>query len=133
MAVVLAPRLIAPDRWVPMVLRSAIAALSEDSIQRFVELVMKRANGAIEAAGDEAQLLQKLRSMNQHSQLEWADGFLHGFESFKSSWPAKSMNSDDHAALRMIRGGADRGFSGSDLKTLAQWIAVRHARNRTSA
>jgi hypothetical protein len=71
--------------------------------------------------------------LKKHGQQNWAEGFLHGYESFKSSWPAKSLGPNDLAVLRTIAGAADRGFSGSDLTTLAQWIAMRHARNRTSA
>jgi yecA family protein len=128
-AVVVAPKLIAPNRWVPIVIQSAVAALSEGTIQRFVELVMIRVNGVIEAAEDEAQLLHKLRSLTKHGQQDWAEGFMHSVESFKSSWPAKSMDADDRAALRVIAGGTDRGFSGADLATLAQWIAARHTSN----
>jgi hypothetical protein len=133
MAIILAPRLIAPSRWIPIVLKPAIVALSEETLQRLMDLVVMRANSTIKIAGDEAQLLHKLKSMTKSGQREWAEGFLQGVESFKSSWPAKSMDPDDLVALRTMAAGADSGFSGSDLTTLALWIAARHARNRTSA
>ena len=38
MAITLAPKMIAPNRWLPEILGSAVAGLTSDSLQRFADL-----------------------------------------------------------------------------------------------
>ena len=44
MSVVIAPKMIAPNRWLPQILENAVAGLDPADLQRFLDIVMMRAN-----------------------------------------------------------------------------------------
>jgi len=129
MSITLAPKLIAPNRWLPEILGSAIASLGPDSIQRFADLIMMRANACIEQASQPALFAAAMSKRNSMATRDWATGFSHACGQFRASWPAKSTAPDDRAMMQRVSDAMATGFSPADVKTLSQWVAARHDRN----
>jgi hypothetical protein len=129
-SIVIAPKLITPNRWLPILLEGAIGRLAASNVQRFLDIVMMRANGAIALAEDSAAVERHLGKMSVQ---DWAAGFSQGCTTFKSSWPAKSTGPDDRTMQKLVAKAAETGFATSDLRTLCQWIAARHAANMMRA
>jgi len=88
MAVVIAPKMIAPNRWLPKLLDGAIGGLDPAKLQRFLDLLMLRANGAIEMAEGGGRIARQMAKHPAGATQDWAAGFSQGCESFKSSWSA---------------------------------------------
>jgi hypothetical protein len=102
-AVVIAPKLITPNRWLPILLEAAMGRLDPSNLQRFLDMVMMRANAAIRLA-EEVSAFE--RYMGALAAQDWAAGFSHGCTTFKSSWPAKSTRPDDKAMQKLVAGAA---------------------------
>jgi len=132
MSVTLAPKMIAPNRWLPEILGSAVASLTPDSIQRFADLILMRANDCVEQASQPAQFATALSKRSTMAMRDWAAGFSHACGRFRSSWPAKSTAPDDRAMMSLVSDAVTSGFSTAEVKTLSQWIGVRHERNTGS-
>ncbi len=130
MAIVLAPKIIAPNRWVPEILNGAMEALGPITIQRFIDIVMMRVNATVAQACDSDLFASTTASRPKLAMRDWAAGFTLGCKTFRSSWPAKAVGPDDHAMRHLISDAVGRGFSATDLGTLGQWIAARHASNK---
>jgi hypothetical protein len=129
-AIVIAPKLITPNRWLPILLEGAIGRLAASNVQRFLDIVMMRANGAIALADDSAALERHLGKLSVQ---DWAAGFSQGCTTFKSSWPAKSTGPDDRTMQKLVTKAAEAGFTTGDLQALSRWIAARHAANMMRA
>lgn len=132
MSITIAPMLIAPNRWLPEILGNAIATLEPDTIQRFADLIMFRANASVDQASQPAQFTAAMSKRNKMAMRDWAAGFSYACGQFRSSWPAKSTFPDDRAMMARVSDAMATGFSAAELKTLSQWLAARDARN-TSA
>jgi yecA family protein len=132
MSVTIAPKVIAPNRWLPEILGSAIGNLTPDSIQRFADLILMRANACVDQANKPAEFTAAMSGRSQMAMRNWAAGFSHACEHFRSSWPAKSTAPDDRAMMQRAADAMATGFSAAELKSLGQWIAARHDRNRGS-
>lgn len=130
MAIVIAPKQITPNRWLPILLEGAMHGLEPSNLQRFLDLVMLRAHRANAFAEDNTEFERQLGQIDAG---EWAAGFSKGCTSFKSSWPAKLTRPDDRAMQTLVAQAADTGFDNGDLRTLGQWIAARHAANLEGA
>ena len=78
MAIVLAPKMIEPNRWVQVILNSAMEALGPDTINRFIELIMMRANSAIAQARDAELFAAGIAKKTKMGRRDWAGGFSHG-------------------------------------------------------
>ncbi|MBA2437987.1 MAG: UPF0149 family protein [Acidimicrobiia bacterium] len=125
-AIVIAPKLITPNRWLPILLEGAMGRLEASNLQRFLDIVMMRANDAIALAEDSAAFERHLGKLPVQ---DWAAGFSQGCTTFKSSWPAKSTGPDDRTMQKLVAKAAETGFTTGDVRTLSQWIAARHAAN----
>jgi hypothetical protein len=132
MSVTIAPKVIAPGRWLPEILGSAIGNLTPDSIQRFADLILMRANACVDQANEPAEFTGAMSGRSQMAMRDWAAGFSHACEHFRSSWPAKSTAPDDRAMMQRTADAMATGFSAAELKSLGQWIVARHDRNRGS-
>ena len=132
MSVTLAPKIVMPDRWLPEIVGSAVASLTPDSIQRFVDLIMMRANGCVERAEDPSQFAAEMAKRSKTAACDWAAGFTYASGQFRSSWPAKATAPDDLAMIHLVSDAMSTGFEATQLKTLSQWVAARHDQNRWS-
>jgi len=129
MAVTLAPKMIAPNRWLPELLGSAVASLTPDSIQRFADLILMRANSCVEQAENPADFIAAMSGRSTMAARDWAAGFSHACGHFRSSWPARSTTQDDRAMMHRISDAMSTGFTAAEVKTLGQWISARHDHN----
>ena len=129
MSITLAPKLIAPNRWLPEILGNAMANLEPGTIQRFADLIMLRANACVDQANVPAQFFAAMSKRNKMAMRDWATGFSYACGQFRSSWPAKSTTPDDRAMMERALDAMATGFSASDIKILSQWIDARHAQN----
>jgi hypothetical protein len=132
MSITMAPKLVAPNRWLPEILGGAIASLKPDTIQRFADLILMRANACVDVAPRPADFAASLMKRSSGAMQDWAAGFSSACGKFKSSWPAKSTSRDDHAMIERVSDAMATGFSASDAKLLSQWIAARHDQNTRS-
>jgi len=132
MSITLTPKLIAPNRWLPEILGSAMATLEPGTTQRFADLIMMRANTCVDQANDPAQFAAAMSKRSKMALRDWATGFSSACGQFRSSWPAKSTGPDDWAMMERVSDAIATGFSAPEIKLLSQWIAARHAQN-TSA
>jgi len=126
LAIVIAPKMITPNRWLPILLEGAMGRLEPTNLQRLLDLVMMRANDATRLAEDSGAVERRLGKTDAQ---DWAAGFSKGCATFRSSWPAKSTRPDDKAMQKLVVVAAQSGFAGSEIRTLSQWIAARHAAN----
>ncbi len=129
MSITLAPKLIAPNKWLPEILSNAIGNLESDSIQRFADLILMHANACVEHADQASQFTAVMEKRSKMAMRDWAAGFSYACSQFKSSWPAKSTAPDDRAMMERVSDAMAAGFSAAEVKTLGQWIAARHDRN----
>jgi len=111
-AICTAPGIISPDRWVAPVLHATISALTERSLQRFIDLLMHRYNAALAALADRKGLERAFGLRDNLGLRDWFEGFMAGKQSFKPSWPAKALGPNDRAMLRQIAFWADDPASG---------------------
>lgn len=129
MGVVLAPKMITPSRWLPLILSRAMQVLDPATIQRFIEIVMMRATSASDQAASGTLTLAGGAGKGKQAMRDWARGFGLACDHFRSSWPAKTTSADDRAMIGRAADAMTTGFSETELRTLAQWITARHARN----
>jgi yecA family protein len=127
-AICVAPSFIPPDRWLAPVLRAIMSALTERNLHRCIDLLMQRYNATLAALADPKGLERALRFTDTLGQRNWFEGFMAGKQSFKPSWPAKTLGPNDKALLRQIASMADDPTSGSSaIPALAAWLAGRFA------
>ena len=125
-AIRLAPKIIAPGAWLENLLPQALEALSENKLQRFLDLLTVRYNALDSQLSDPATMDVVLGSMSDLDLEDWANGFSDGYESFDSSWPAKTLSKNDRAMLRQIRQLSREPQSrNGTLALLAPWLAAR--------
>jgi Uncharacterised protein family (UPF0149) len=125
-AIRLAPKMIAPGAWLENLLPYALEALSENKLQRFLDLLILRYNALGDQLCDPATMDAVLGSMSDLDLEDWADGFSDGYESFKSSWPAKTLSKNDRAMLRHISQlSRDPQSRSGSTALLAPWLAAR--------
>lgn len=131
MAITLAPKLIAPNKWVPEILGSAIANLGPDSIHRLADLILMHANTCIDHANEPALFNGTMAKRSKMAMRDWAAGF-SAYGHFRSSRPAKSTAPNDRAMMQRVSDEMSTGFSAAEVNNLSQWIAARHDRNKRS-
>lgn len=131
MAVVIAPKVINPDRWMSEILNAAVAALHPEMVERFLEVVMMRTHTTIDQSQDRVSFTSAMSKRGKKAKRDWATGFSHGYDTFRSGWPAKSTGADDRAMIKFISGKAKAEFSPEDIGTLALWIEARGLRTHS--
>jgi len=129
MSVVIAPKMITPNRWLPHILDSAAAGLDPADLQRFLDILMMRANAAIATVDGQIDFPADMKQRGVVGVREWASGFHTGRESFKSSWPKKSVGPTDQAILRQITEARTHGLLAPGIRIVGQWLSARHATN----
>ncbi len=129
MSVTLAPKMIEPNRWLLEILGSTVASLTPNSIQRFADLILMRANACVDHASEPAEFATAMSGRSKMAMRDWAGGFSSAHGQFRSSWPTKSTSLEDRAMINNVSDAMSTGFSTSEVTTLSAWIASRHARN----
>ena len=132
MSITIAPKLIAPNKWLPEISGSVIANLGLEGMQRFAYLIMLHANACVAQAGMPAEFTGSMGMRSKMAMRDWATGFSYAYGQFSSSWPTKKTTTDDRAMINQVSDAMATGISAPELKLLSQWIAARHTQN-TSA
>jgi len=133
MAIIIAPKMITPTRWMPPLFDHAITGLAPLELQRFLDIVMMRAHDAIGTAEDPEVFARQMAQRGPKGQQDWAAGFTLGCEKFKSSWPAISTGPNDRAVQRQISEGSKAGLETGEIRIIGQWLAARNAANLAEA
>ena len=133
MAIIIAPKMITPNRWMPPLFDHAITRMGPLELQRFLDIVMMRAHAAIAVAEDPEDFALQMTERGAQGQQDWAAGFTLGCEKFKSSWPAKATGPNDRAVQRQIGDGSKAGFETGETHIIGQWLAARNAANLAEA
>ncbi|WFE74716.1 UPF0149 family protein [Roseinatronobacter sp. S2] len=133
MAVIIAPKMITPNRWMPPLFDHAISGLGPLELQRFLDIVMMRAHGAIAVAEDPEDFARQMAQRGPKGRQDWAAGFTLGCEKFKSSWPAKATGPKDRAVQRQISDRSKAGLETGYIRIIGQWLAARNAANLAEA
>lgn len=129
MAIIIAPKMVQPNRWIAPVMEKVVSALEPASIQRFLDIILLRFNMSAELADDAAAMKKALSARPEKALREWAAGFVAAQASFKSAWPGKSLRPDDKTMGRMIAAAAESGLQPGEVETLARWINARFLQN----
>lgn len=133
MAIIIAPKMIAPNRWMPPLFDHAITRMGPTDLQRFLDIVMMRAHAAIAIAEEPEDFALQMTERGAQGQQDWAAGFTLGCEKFKSSWPAKATGPNDRAVQRQINNGSKAGLGAGEIHNIGQWLAARNAANLADA
>jgi len=103
MGVLLAPKSIEPTSWMVMILDRMKRPSDADAIQRFVELVTMHARVIYEQEVCDCDMFTVTMSKrSKAAKLDWAAGFSHACDQYKSSWPAKLTSRKDRAMVKWI-------------------------------
>jgi hypothetical protein len=127
MAVIVAPKMIGPTTWIGPLLSDPTGFPDEESLQRFLDIVMLRYSTVNDAAQDADALTARLGGLSDHALAEWSAGFTEVTGAFDSAWRARTMNRDDKAILKRIGRAADsEGDAASIRALLPAWLARRY-------
>ncbi len=126
-ALAISPRAPRPEAWLGPLL-GGIEFPGEGSVNRVMEIVIGRANGIDDEAGNVDAMVQVLRALDADDMKEWATGFDALVTAAPRAWPAKALTADDKrmmsAIAKVAQGDDDQVLPG----LLPPWIAGRHAR-----
>jgi hypothetical protein len=126
-ALAISPRAPSPEAWLGPLL-GGVEFPGEGSVNRVMEIVIGRANGIDDEAGNAEAMAQVLRALDTDDMRDWAAGFDALVTAAPRAWPTKALAADDKRMLRAIakvaKGSEDPGLPGP----LPAWIAERHAR-----
>lgn len=101
------------------------SALPERRLQRFVDLLLLRYNGALGLFASPEGASAALEALSASALHVWAGGFVAGYSTFRSSWTQKSLNKDDRAILKQIAAVANVPDPSPAIPVLAAWCVRR--------
>lgn len=123
--VVIAPQMIMPNQWLPAVLEPVLPRINPSQFQRFMDLVMMRAQAVSDVASVSGQLVAAISSRSKKGQVEWWRGFSDAVGKFRTAWPKKGMIKEDRRLLEMVT----EGLASAELAEFAALVAIRQERN----
>jgi yecA family protein len=124
-AVVIAPKMLMPNDWLPAILNAVLPRIDPARFQRFLDLVMMRVQAASYLAADPEAFLASMAGRTKKRQANWAAGFSQATDTFRSAWPKKGLTEEDRRLLAMVSEGRVPG----ELAEFATLIASRQIRN----
>lgn len=123
--VVIAPQMIMPNQWLPPILDPVLPRINPSQFQRFMDLLMMRAQTVSDVASVPDQLVAAISFRSKKGQLEWWSGFSDAVNKFCSAWPKKGMIKEDRRLLEVVTAG----LTSADLTEFAALVALRQERN----
>jgi len=123
--IVIAPKMIMPNEWLPPILDAVLPRIDPSRFQRFMDLLMMRAQTVSDLASAPADLVAAISGRAKKGQADWMLGFSQAVGKFQSVWPKKSLTKEDRRLFEICAAGV----TGADLPALAALIAQRHKRN----
>ena len=123
--VVIAPQMIMPNQWLPAILEPVLPRINPSQFQRFMDLLMMRAQTASDVVAVPDQLVASISSRSRKGQVEWWSGFSEAMGKFRTAWPKKGMTKED----RRLFEGVSAGLASTDLADFAALVALQQERN----
>lgn len=123
--IVIAPKMIMPNQWLPAVLEPVLPRINPSQFQRFMDLLMMRAQTVSDVASVPDQLVATISGRSKKGQAEWWSGFSDAMEKFRSAWPKKGMTKEDRRLFEIVTGG----FTSADMTEFAALVGHRQERN----
>jgi yecA family protein len=123
--VVIAPQMIMPNQWLPAVLEPVLPRINPSQFQRFMDLLMMRAQTVSDVASVPDQLIAAISSRSKKGQVEWWSGFSDAMGKFRSAWPKKGMTKEDKRLLEVVT----VGMASAELAVFAALVALRQEKN----
>jgi yecA family protein len=124
-AVVIAPQMIMPNQWLPAVLEPVLPRINPSQFQRFMDLLMMRAQTVSDVASVPDQLVAAISGRSKKGQAEWWSGFSEAMGKFRTAWPKKGMTKEDRRLFEVV----SAGLASTDLADFAAMVALRQERN----
>jgi len=123
--VVIAPQMIMPNQWLPAILEPVLPRINPSQFQRFMDLLMMRAQTASDVVSVPDQLVASISSRSRKGQVEWWSGFSEAMGKFRTAWPKKGMTKEDRRLFEVV----SAGLASTDLADFAALVALRQERN----
>jgi yecA family protein len=123
--VVIAPKMIMPNQWLPLILDPVLPRINPLQFQRFMDLLMMHAQTVSDVASVSDQLVAAISSLSKKGQVEWWSGFSEAVGKFRTAWPKKGMTTEDRRLLDAVAAG----FTSAELPEFAALVALRQDRN----
>jgi yecA family protein len=123
--VVIAPQMIMPNQWLPAILEPVLPRINPSQFQRFMDLLMMRAQTASDVASVPDQLVAAISVRSKKGQAEWWSGFSDAMNKFRAAWPKKGITKEDLRLLEIMT----TGLPGGGVEELATLVALRQERN----
>jgi yecA family protein len=123
--VVIAPQMIMPNQWLPAILEPVLPRINPSQFQRFMDLLMMRAQTASDVASVPDQLVAAISVRSKKGQAEWWSGFSEAMGKFRNAWPKKGMTKEDRRLFEVV----SAGLASTDLADFAVLVALRQERN----
>lgn len=127
--VVIAPQMIMPNQWLPAVLEPVLPRINPSQFQRFMDLLMIRAQAVSDVASEPEQLIAALSARSKKGQEEWWSGISEAMGRFRAAWPKRGMTKEDRLLLEF----AAAGLTSTNLADFAALVALRQERNLASS
>ncbi len=120
-----APLLAPPTEWLGAILGRMTFA-DEAAFQRFVEIVVLRANDADGWCADAGAVASRLAAHGDAGRCDWAAGFVAFVAAMRHVWPKRALKAEDRRMLAALEAAPDAGLSSDLALALPGWIARRH-------
>nr|WP_227754495.1 UPF0149 family protein [Stagnihabitans tardus] len=125
--IVITPKMLQPNLWLPQVLAATSAPLTQTEFLRFIELVMMRAQAISDMASSAQDFAAALAARSTKKKQDWLAGLATAASEFKSAWPKKGMKPED---IRLLTLAGREALTPDEWAELAPLIAFRQSRNR---
>lgn len=123
--IVIAPQMIMPNQWLPAVLEPVLPRINPSQFQRFMDLLMMRAQTVSDVASVPDQLVATISGRSKKGQAEWWSGFSDAMGKFRTAWPKKGVTKEDRRLFEVV----SAGLASTDLADFAALVALRQERN----
>lgn len=123
--IVIAPKMIMPNQWLPPILDPVLPRIDPAQFQRFMDLLMMRAQTVSDVAAVPDQLVAAISTRSKKGRAEWWSGFSDAVGKFRTAWPKKGMTKEDRRLLEVVTAG----LTGADVEEFASLVALRQERN----
>jgi yecA family protein len=123
--VVIAPQMIMPNQWLPPILDPVLPRINPSQFQRFMDLLMMRAQEVSDVASVSDQLVAAISSRSKKGQAEWWSGFSDAMTKFRTAWTKKGMTKEDRRLLALVTDG----LTSADIEEFAGLVALRQEQN----
>ncbi|MDZ7575062.1 MAG: UPF0149 family protein [Pseudotabrizicola sp.] len=123
--VVIAPEMITPNQWLPAVLEPVLPRINPSQFQRFMDLLMIRAQTVSDVASVPDQLVAAISGRSKKGKSDWWRGFSDAVGRIRTAWPKKGMTREDRRLFEVV----SAGLASTDLADFAAMVALRQERN----